>query len=138
MVTLDVTTTRRIQAVDVTAMIEDAVTRSAVQNGACIVHVPHTTAGVIVNEHDDPDVMRDLLAHLTTLVPQSPSFRHAEGNADAHIKAALTGTSVTLIVNGGRPVLGRWQGAASVAAIASACATAGAPVRISNRMQPSA
>src|ERR1051326_7849488 len=93
-----------------TARVAEAIAASGVQNGLCTLHVPHTTAGVLVNEHDDPDVMRDLLHHLAALVPQSAAFRHAEGKSDAPIKSALTGCTTSLIVQGGRPVLGRWQG----------------------------
>ena len=110
MTTLEVTSTRAVEALDITARVAEAIAASGVQNGLCTLHVPHTTAGVLVNEHDDPDVMRDLLHHLAALVPQSAAFRHAEGNADAHIKSALTGCTTSLIVQGGRPVLGRWQG----------------------------
>jgi secondary thiamine-phosphate synthase enzyme len=110
MVTLEVTTTRSVEVVDITDRVIEAVAKSSVREGLCTIHVPHTTAGVIVNENDDPDVMRDLLAHFASLVPKSPQFRHAEGNADAHIKSVVTGCTTVLIVSDGRPVLGRWQG----------------------------
>lgn len=110
MITLDLVTSQRVQALDITREVQDAVAASGVRDGLCTLHVPHTTAGILVNEHDDPDVMRDLLAHIAELVPQSPRFRHAEGNADAHIKSAMIGCTTTLIVRDGRIALGRWQG----------------------------
>jgi len=110
MITLTVRTTKPVETQDVTSQVQEAVTSAGVREGTCVLHVPHTTAGVLVNEHDDPDVMRDLLHHLATLIPQSPAFRHAEGNADAHIKSSIVGCTTSLIVSGGRLVLGRWQG----------------------------
>ena len=110
MTTFEVRTTHAIEAVDITSQVADAVAAARVDAGVCVIHIPHTTAGVIVNENDDPDVMRDLLAHLATLIPRSPAFRHAEGNADAHIKSVVVGHAATLIVESGRLVLGRWQG----------------------------
>ena len=73
-------------------------------------YVPHTTAGVFINENADPDALRDILATLEALVPWESDYRHAEGNAAAHIKASLVGTSQTVPVRGGRLMLGRWQG----------------------------
>ena len=82
---------------------------SGVQEGVCQIYVPHTTAGVIINEGYDPDVARDIEATLDRLVPRDAGYRHVEGNADSHIKAALVGTSQVVFVEAGRPVLGRWQ-----------------------------
>ncbi len=110
MTVLEVVTRERVQAVDITREVQAAVAATGARDGLCTLHVPHTTAGILVNEHDDPDVMRDLLAHFAELVPQSPRFRHAEGNADAHIKSAMTGCTTTLLVHEGRVALGRWQG----------------------------
>lgn len=103
-------TSERTATVDLTAAVRDAVRRSAVASGICVVATQHTTAGVFVNENADPAVGRDLLSHLDTLVPASDGFGHAEGNADAHIKTVLTGTSVTLPVDEGDLDLGTWQG----------------------------
>ena len=110
MTTITVRTTQNVHALDITERVREAVLSSGVHEGLCVLHVPHTTAAILVNEHDDPDVMRDLLHHLSTLIPQSPAFRHAEGNADAHIKSALVGCTTTLIVSDRQLVLGRWQG----------------------------
>lgn len=90
--------------------MEKAVRDSGIADGVYIVFVPHTTAGVIVNENYDPDVKRDLLATLARLVPASGDCQHGEGNADAHIKTALVGNAVTIPVSGGRLALGTWQG----------------------------
>ena len=79
-------------------------------NGICIVYCPHTTAGVTVNENADPDVVIDLLYGLDKAFPDSTEYRHSEGNSTAHLKASCIGSSVTLIVEKGSPILGTWQG----------------------------
>jgi secondary thiamine-phosphate synthase enzyme len=107
---IEIRTTTKVSTTDITARVRAAVTRSKVRDGICVVTVLHTTAGVFVNENADPDVQRDLISHLGKLVPREEEFRHAEGNADAHIKSVLTGNDVTLSVREGEPVLGQWQG----------------------------
>ncbi|MGC2828989.1 MAG: secondary thiamine-phosphate synthase enzyme YjbQ [Candidatus Acidiferrum sp.] len=107
---LRVKTARRTQLVDVTGEVERAVAKSGVASGVCYVYVPHTTAGVMVNEHFDPDVATDLEGVFERLVPRVGPYRHAEGNSDSHAKAALTGTSATIFVEEGKLALGRWQG----------------------------
>lgn len=107
---LTVRTSRRSQLVDITAEVNKAIASSGIVSGVCYLFVPHTTAGVIVNEHDDPAVARDIEAVLERLVPHSAHYEHLEGNADAHAKAAMVGTSVTAMVERGRLDLGRWQG----------------------------
>ncbi len=77
--------------------------------GVCHIYVPHTTAGVTINENDDPDVARDIEAMLDRLVPKDGPYQHWEGNADSHIKSALTGVSQTVMIEGARLALGRWQ-----------------------------
>jgi secondary thiamine-phosphate synthase enzyme len=104
-----VSTGSREELVDVTARVRDAVQASGVAEGICLVASPHTTCGVTVNEGWDPDVVSDAVGHLRELVPQVRGFRHAEGNSDAHIKAMLIGSSVTLPVSGRQVQLGRWQ-----------------------------
>lgn len=94
---------------DITADVRRALQDSGVQQGACLVFVPHTTAGVIVNEGADPDVVRDIQAQLERIVPDDADFTHAEGNSPAHVKAVITGPSVWLPVIDGRLGLGRWQ-----------------------------
>ncbi|MGB2592588.1 MAG: secondary thiamine-phosphate synthase enzyme YjbQ [Candidatus Acidiferrum sp.] len=107
---LRVKTARRTQLVDVTQEVEKTVEQSGVDSGVCYVYVPHTTAGVIVNEHFDPDVATDLEGVFERLVPRVGPYRHAEGNSDSHAKAALTGASATIFVEDGKLALGRWQG----------------------------
>jgi len=106
----DVRTSAHAQMVDVTAEVQDVVTALEVGDGAVLVHVPHTTAAVTVNEGADPDVPRDLLRRLETLVPWTdPGDRHGEGNSAAHLKSSLLGCNVVLPVSGGSLVLGTWQ-----------------------------
>lgn len=107
---LKVKTARRTQLVDVTGEVEKAVAEAGVRSGVCYVYVPHTTAGVMVNEHFDPDVATDLEGVFERLVPRTGPYRHAEGNSDSHAKAALTGASATIFVEEGKLALGRWQG----------------------------
>lgn len=95
---------------NITRQVEQAVRESRVEDGICIVHCPHTTAGLTVNENADPDVVSDLLYALDKTFPDRPEFRHMEGNTAAHLKASCMGSSVTLPVERGRLVLGTWQG----------------------------
>jgi secondary thiamine-phosphate synthase enzyme len=109
----DVQTKDRAQLIDVTAKVEALVHASGVSDGACVVFVPHTTAGVTIQENADPDVQRDLLAALAHTAPDvlpSGAYRHDEGNSPAHVKSSLVGCSVTVLVDGGELVLGTWQG----------------------------
>lgn len=110
MKTLRIKTSRRMQLVDITREIEQAVREAKVQAGVCYVYVPHTTAGIAINEHADPDVASDVEEIFDRVVPQRGPYRHAEGNTDSHMKAILTGTSQTVLVEGGRLALGTWQG----------------------------
>lgn len=104
-------TRTRTEFLDVTADIRRAVYDSGVASGACVVYCPHTTAGLTIQENADPDVVRDILLWLNAQVPKDvPGFRHAEGNSDAHIKSALVGQSVTVLIDKGELVLGTWQG----------------------------
>lgn len=106
---LRIKTSRRTELVNITAEVAKVISRSGVQEGVCHIYVPHTTAGVIINEGYDPDVARDIEATLDRLVPRDAGYRHAEGNSDSHIKVALVGSSQTVFVESGRPVLGHWQ-----------------------------
>jgi secondary thiamine-phosphate synthase enzyme len=110
METVNVKTQRRTQLLDVTELVRRVVEKAGVQDGVCYVYVPHTTAGVIVNEHFDPDVATDLEGVFDRLVPKSGPYRHSEGNSDSHAKTALVGTSQMIFVEGGKLALGRWQG----------------------------
>lgn len=107
---LDVKTSRRTQLIDITGAVEKVVMESGVPAGICHLFVPHTTAGVMINENDDPDVVRDIEAALERLAPRDGSYQHAEGNADSHIKSACVGVSENVYVEQGRLALGRWQG----------------------------
>lgn len=107
--TIEVQTSQHTQLKRITAEVERAVAESECRSGVCYVYVPHTTAGVVINEGDDPDVARDIEATLDRLVPEGRTYRHAEGNADSHIKAALAGNSVTVFIENGKLALGRWQ-----------------------------
>ncbi len=110
MMTLDVRTQRRCEFVDVTRQVEACVAEAGIQRGLCVCFVPHTTAGVTIQENADPNVTRDLDHKLTELIPHhDPGYRHAEGNSDAHLKSSLLGASQTLLVQNGRLVLGTWQ-----------------------------
>ena len=108
---LTVRTRRRSQLLEITRQVADAIAaESETADGLCVVYVPHTTAAVCVNENADPDVRADVEAFLARLIPEKAGFAHAEGNSDSHVKSILTGPSVTLLVENGRPLLGRWQG----------------------------
>jgi secondary thiamine-phosphate synthase enzyme len=108
--TIEIRTRAREEFLDLTAEVDSVVAASGVASGVCVVAVPHTTAGVTVNENADPDVRADLLMTLRRIVPDDLPYAHAEGNSPAHVKAALIGSSVSLIVEGGRLKLGTWQG----------------------------
>ena len=109
--TLTVDTTARNEMIDVTDRLRQVLRSNNLLEGMLVVYVPHTTAAITINENADPDVKSDLLAKLSALVPQRESYyRHAEGNSDSHLKAAMVGHSVTVLVEAGRLVLGRWQG----------------------------
>jgi len=107
--TFSVRTTSRVQMIDITAEVAAAIRAEGIDDGLAVVFVPHTTAGVTINENADPDVARDIAAELSRLVPHAGAYAHAEGNSDAHIKSSLFGPSLVLIVSGGRAVLGTWQ-----------------------------
>jgi len=95
---------------DITGNVTAAVADSGIHEGFCLVSSPHTTAGITVNENADPDVTKDMMMELGKIVPLNDSYRHMEGNSAAHLKATLTGLSVTLPISDGRLVLGTWQG----------------------------
>jgi secondary thiamine-phosphate synthase enzyme len=95
---------------NITAKVQETVTKSGIHDGLCIVYCPHTTAGITINENADPDVVTDMLLGLRKAFPDRPEFRHSEGNSGAHLKASSVGSSVTVIVSDGRLLLGTWQG----------------------------
>ncbi|MEN6561251.1 MAG: secondary thiamine-phosphate synthase enzyme YjbQ [Acidobacteriota bacterium] len=107
---IEIRTASREEFVDLTAEVERLVAASGVESGLCVVTAPHTTAGITVNENADPDVRADLAMVLRKIVPEALPYAHGEGNSPAHVKAALVGSSATLVVEGGRLRLGTWQG----------------------------
>lgn len=106
---LTIRTNARSDMVDITSSVQAVVTASKVDSGLCHVFVPHTTAGITIQENADPDVVADFLGALERLVPRNAGYRHVEGNSDSHVKASLVGSSVTIPVQGGRLQLGTWQ-----------------------------
>jgi len=105
-----VSTSRQVELVDITARLREEIQRAGLESGLCVVHCPHTTAGLTINEHADPSVADDLVAALDRLVPEEGPWTHREGNAPAHIKASLMGASVRILIDRGEPALGTWQG----------------------------
>lgn len=110
MQTLIVKTDRRTQLLNVTAQVQKAVSATKITDGICYLYVPHTTAGIAINECADPDVARDIEGALDRLIPKTGPYRHSEGNSDSHIKSVLVGGSQIVFVEDGRLALGRWQG----------------------------
>ncbi len=107
--TVAVRTSAREEFIDITSLVRSFIDNNSLKDGLITVYVPHTTAGVTVNENADPDVTRDILDKLHREIPQRDGYLHAEGNSDAHIKASLLGSSVQIIVSAGKPLLGTWQ-----------------------------
>ena len=105
----DVPTHSREEMVDITSLLEKAIAESGPDSGLVTAFVPHTTAGITINENADPDVTRDILYKLKKEIPQDDGYHHAEGNSDAHLKASLMGSSVQVIFENKKLVLGRWQ-----------------------------
>jgi len=103
-------TNKHTEFLEITSQINSLVAESDVRDGTCLLFVPHTTAGITINENADPDVKNDMLRAMDKLVPMADDYRHAEGNSAAHIKASLLGSSMQLIVQNGRLLLGTWQG----------------------------
>lgn len=110
MKTFDVPTHSREEIQDITTLIREAISNSDVKEGVCCICVPHTTAGLTINENADPDVKSDILMTLEDMVRNSLPFRHGEGNSPAHVKASLMGSALTVPIHNGKLVLGTWQG----------------------------
>lgn len=108
--TLEINSRAQVELIDITARVQELAQRHGPTDGVCYLFVPHTTAGIVINEHADPSVAADLLAVLQELVPTRFPYRHAEGNSPAHIKASLVGTTATVLIESGRLLLGTWQG----------------------------
>ena len=107
---IGVKTSSRVELIDITHLVEKAISDSKIKSGLCTIYVPHTTAAVTINENADPSVRRDIIAELNKVIPFDDNYSHLEGNAAAHIKASIIGPSETILVNGGSLVLGTWQG----------------------------
>jgi secondary thiamine-phosphate synthase enzyme len=108
--TTSINTRDRSEMIDITSKVEEELKRSGLKDGVCFLFVPHTTAGITINEGADPSVVGDIQATLNRLVPWEGSYRHLEGNSAAHIKSSLIGNSVIVLVESGRLRLGTWQG----------------------------
>ena len=106
---IHVKTTTQCEMVDITSPVNGVVKKSGVKSGVCYVFVPHTTAGVTINENADPDVVKDIIRELDKIVPLRDNYLHAEGNSAAHIKSSLVGCSRDMIIEEGRLQLGTWQ-----------------------------
>ncbi|MCZ7649016.1 MAG: secondary thiamine-phosphate synthase enzyme YjbQ [Planctomycetota bacterium] len=111
MESFEIRTSEHAEFREITKEVQAVVAKSGVKRGHVIVYIPHTTAGVTINENADPDVRHDMLAMLEELAPwERPYYRHGEGNSSAHVKASMMGHSATVFVEGGRLALGTWQG----------------------------
>ncbi len=104
-----IATSKRTQFVNLDSYVEEVVQESGVENGIVCVYVPHTTAGITINENADPDVLYDMEQTLDKLIPWNGNYRHVEGNSPAHVKASIMGSSVQVIIQNGKLVLGTWQ-----------------------------
>jgi len=107
---LTVKTSRRTQFVEITKDVQRIITALGIRAGTCYLYVPHTTAGIFINEHADPDVAFDAEGAIDRLIPMAGPYRHAEGNSDSHVKTMLTGITQFVFVEEGKLLLGRWQG----------------------------
>jgi len=110
MKTITIPTSAKEEIIDITHLVYKAAAETQFNNGFCQVYVPHTTAGITINENADPSVKADILMTLQRAVPDSLPYTHAEGNSPAHVKASMMGFSVWVMVEAGRPLLGTWQG----------------------------
>lgn len=106
---LHISTQKRAQFLNISAMVSSEVVKSGIKNGYCLVYVPHTTAGITINENTDPNVTEDLIKIFEKIAPRDNGYHHAEGNSDSHFKASLVGASCTVPIIDGRLALGSWQ-----------------------------
>jgi secondary thiamine-phosphate synthase enzyme len=108
--TFQVRTSTQTEFIDITRSVQEAIRKTEIVDGFCIVFIPHTTAAVTINENADPSVVRDILMELNKIIPFKDQYHHTEGNSPAHIKASLEGCSETIFIESGKLVLGTWQG----------------------------
>jgi len=104
-----ITTSKRTQFIPLDLYIEQYIQETGIKDGIVCVYVPHTTAGITINENADPDVLYDIEKTLDTIIPWNGNYKHAEGNSPAHVKASLMGSSIQIIIQNGKLVLGTWQ-----------------------------
>ncbi|MDO8734637.1 MAG: secondary thiamine-phosphate synthase enzyme YjbQ [Elusimicrobiota bacterium] len=108
---LKISTNKQTEFIDITSQVQKKISQSEISDGVCVVFVPHTTAGITINENADPNVVKDILMMFDKKIPMSDSdYRHSEGNSAAHIKASILGSSVSVIIENGKLQLGTWQG----------------------------
>ena len=107
---IGISTHKRCEMVEITDLVRRALVETGLVEGAVLVYVPHTTAGITIQENADPDVARDILMELEKIVPFEDGYLHGEGNSAAHLKSSLFGSSVNVLVENGEPLLGTWQG----------------------------
>ncbi|MBC8401728.1 MAG: YjbQ family protein [Candidatus Marinimicrobia bacterium] len=110
MKTIQLSTSGRVDFIDITREVQTYVQEAGITSGIISIYVPHTTCGITINEHADPDVVRDIKMQLKKLAPLNAGYQHYEGNSDSHIKSSLVGASETVIIENGQLVLGTWQG----------------------------
>lgn len=107
---ISLSTTKKVELVDITSKIECVIQESKVKSGICIVYCPHTTGAITINENADPDVNSDIIKKLSSLIPSDDGYDHSEGNSDAHIKSSMIGNEKSIIIDKNSLVLGTWQG----------------------------
>ena len=107
---ISVSTHKRCEFIDITSQVDQIVKSGEITSGICLIFCPHTTAGLTINENADPAVKGDMIDHLAKVIPQNKSFTHLEGNSDSHIKGSVLGSSLSVIIENKKLVLGTWQG----------------------------
>lgn len=110
MTKLEIKTSSQTEFIDITGKVQKEIQRLGISDGVCYLFVPHTTAGITINENADPSVKADILMELNKLIPKDDLYKHLEGNAPAHVKASIIGSSETVFIEQGELVLGTWQG----------------------------
>jgi secondary thiamine-phosphate synthase enzyme len=108
--TFQVRTSKRTELIDITRSVQEAVQKTGLRDGVCILFIPHTTAAITINENADPNVCKDIVMELNKIVPFEDRYQHLEGNSPAHVKASLVGFSQTILLESGKLILGTWQG----------------------------
>ncbi len=107
---ISIKSSKQIEFIDITHRVQEVVVKTGVKEGICVIFVPHTTAGVTINENADPSVIQDIIMELNKIVPFKDSYLHREGNSPAHIKSSLVGCNLNVMIESGRLSLGTWQG----------------------------